>query len=415
VFDRVSGLFREESKFSINRCSLVGGMAKKTSTQIKADADIVVLYNDKGLDKDEILSDLQDILRMNTSLKEKQIRITKNSIMQFTMNEKPIEIKYPTLQFTMNGVQIDLILAENNAGTGLGKNVAEEQRTNSLLKFRQSGDYKNSAVVELGMQITESSVEFVKKQSKFVHDIARLGKYWNQGILFKEYVYGRSTIVENLAIKAAMDEENEKTDPSLAKAFERFLKNCCYIRSQEIVFEEYYETKDIPSEIRRQRPLLMDPVNQYNNLLDVKRSPNLAKLFDVFEIAAGNVLQMIGNGCQDINLIFCPQPMLYTLRSKEKWFLPTWETYLVGVSAYTNMELGLGGRPEGMIVPVMPGSIIRDPKGFIIRHDFDVFLHSLASYVYNRVYTNEKRSTQEVQDTDSAVSWKSNDTQTTWY
>merc|ERR1719411_895344 len=245
------------------------------------------------------------------------------------------------MQFTIDGVPFHLILAVNNAGAGLGKNVAEEQRTNSLLKFRQSGDHKNS-VEELGMQITESSVEFVKKQSKFVHDIARLGKYWNQGNLFKEYVYGISTIVESLAIKAAMDEENEKSDPSLAKAFERFLKNCCYIRGQEIVFEEYYVTKDIPSEIRRQRPLLMDPVNQYNNLLDVKRNPNLAKLFDVFEVAAGNVLRMIGNGCRDISLIFCPQPMLYTLRSKEKWFLPVKHTYLVGFSSCTSMELGLG-------------------------------------------------------------------------
>merc|ERR1719273_2361743 len=91
--------------------------------------------------------------------------------------------------------------------------------------------------------------------------------------------------------------------------------------------------------------------------------------------------------------------MLYTLRTKEKWFIPTSGTYLVGVSAYTNMDLGLKGKPEGIMIPSMPVSMIRDSKGKNMRHDFDVFLHSLASYFYNRVYTNEKMSAQEVMDT----------------
>ena len=57
-------------------------------------------------------------------------------------------------------------------------------------------------------------------------------------------------------------------------------------------------------------PLLMDPVNPYNNLLNLKKAEHLGDLFEVFEYAAGSVLKMIGNGCSDIDLIFCPQPLL---------------------------------------------------------------------------------------------------------
>ena len=37
---------QEKSKFSLDRWRLVGGLGKKTSTLVSADADIVVSYND---------------------------------------------------------------------------------------------------------------------------------------------------------------------------------------------------------------------------------------------------------------------------------------------------------------------------------------------------------------------------------
>ena len=206
---------QEKSKFSLDRWRLVGGLEKKTSTLVKADADIVVFYNEDGAKRRDIIDDFQNILLLNTSLSKDDIVISTNEVMQFRID----------------GIPIDLVIARNNVDKGENRNVVESQRKNSLREMKKYNTYNDKeAVVEINFQLAESSVEFMKKQSKFVHDMARLGKYWNQVILFKEHVHGRSLIFELLGAKAAMEEEQKHDNPSLSRAFCSFLSMVCNIK-----------------------------------------------------------------------------------------------------------------------------------------------------------------------------------------
>ena len=379
-------LLQENSKFSLDRWRLVGGLEKKTSTLLKADADIVVFHNEHNLSQMDILDDFQDILLINTSLKEEDINISTNDVMQFTLD----------------GIDVDLLVAENHAGKMQGRDTIQEQRENSLIRMKQYGSYTDKkSVVRLSFQLTESSVDFMKKKSKFVHDVARLGKYWSQIILFKHHVHGKSLIFELLATKAALLEEYNFKIPSMNSAFKRFLTMVCYMKSQYIIFDDYYKRSDVPSEILKQRPLLLDPVNPYNNLLDLEKKPALLSLFKTYQFAAGTVLTMLGKGCKDIELVFCPQPLLYELRRKENWILPKEGTYLVGIRELKDFSSNvLKKDTKGMPNILMPSLVIRDPRGKSLEGDFREVLYAMAGVVHNLIFqkTIQNKSQHDISD-----------------
>lgn len=370
-------LLQENSKFSLDRWRLVGGLEKKTSTLLKADADIVVFHNEHNSNQMDILDDFQDILLINTSLKEEDINISTNDVMQFTLD----------------GIDVDLLVAENHAGKTQGRDTIQEQRENSLIRMKQYGSYTDKkSVVRLSFQLTESSVDFMKKKSKFVHCVARLGKYWSQIILFKHHVHGKSLIFELLATKAALLEEYNFKVPSINRAFKRFLTMVCNMKSQDIVFDDYYKRSDVPSEILKKRPVLLDPVNPYNNLLDAEKRPALQSLFETYQFAAGTVLTMIGQGCKNIELIFCPQPLLYELRRKENWILPKQGTYVIGIHKSKDF-LSPVFKKDTEDVPslLMPSFVIRDPRGKSLEDDFREVLYATAGAIHNVIF---KRTTQ---------------------
>jgi len=294
-----------QSQYSIDRCSLVGGLAKKTSTPIKADADIVVFYNnilprgDMIVDKESVIQDFKEVLMFNNSSGIKNIQITKNH----------------NLKFVLDGISFDLLIAQNNLwATCVGKrDVVAEQRRNSYDNIKRAGNYSKS-FGELGVQVTESSVAFMKEQRDLIRDVARLAKFWNQNQSFEEKVYGRSTIMELLATKAGLEEINDNANPSLKNAFKRFLVILRNISDAYIVFYNYYNKSDIPMEVLRQKPLLLDPTNPYNNLLGGECGygygrfdfvpENLKKFESFMSIAAKNTLDLVEKGCTSVIKIF---------------------------------------------------------------------------------------------------------------
>jgi len=256
-----------------------------------ADADLAIFCNNKGSAKEDILNDFKDILIKHKRIKREHFQTTRNCIMKFELNEIPI----------------DLVIAYNHAADipiPTTKTVIDVQREKSYEAFKN-----RSSVAELGMDLTESSVDVIKKTSKFVHDVIILAKYWSEKLLFKYYVYGRSFIIETLALNAAVVEE-KTSKPSLKKAFEGFLEMVSKIRTQRIIwnYAPYYKDSDIPARIRPGKlPILMDPVNPYNNLLDESRNDGLQDLFDVYEYAADAALKLIRCECKDIHQIFSAQ------------------------------------------------------------------------------------------------------------
>merc|ERR1719414_2843182 len=218
-----------------------------------------------------------------------------------------------------------------------------------MIALKQSGDYKN-LFRELGVQVTESSVAFMESKSKLVHIVAMIAKFWSQQQLFEKYISGRSTIIELLAVKAALDEENNDTNPFAPNAFYRFLEKVHNIDKTNIIFTDYYNEAEIPTEILGQTPLLMDPVNPYNNLLGGEcgygygkiqsTSKDLKEFMSFMSKAAGICLLLIAAGCTDLNTIFCPHPLLIERAKKEKWLIPKNGSYLVSICSNNDPEIG---------------------------------------------------------------------------
>jgi len=327
---KILGPLKIQSQYSIDRCSLVGGLAKKTSTPIKADADIVVFYNNKFVDKESVIQDFKRVLMANNSSGIRKIQITKNH----------------NLKFVLDDIHFDLLIAENNA-TGNSRDVVAEQRINSYRKIKQAGNYSKS-FGELGVQVTESSVAFMKDQKDLIRDVARLAKFWNQNQSFEKYIYGQSTIMELLATKAGLEEINNSNNPSVRNAFKRFLVILRNISDAYVVFFNYYNKSDVPTEVLRQRPLLLDPTNPYNNLLGGECGygyckfdyvpENLKKFESFMSIAAKNSLDLFEKGCTSIVKIFnIPSSFLYQVAHKESWLRP--KNYLVGVHSNSDPDI----------------------------------------------------------------------------
>ena len=79
----------------------------------------------------------------------------------------------------------------------------------------------------MSAEVSESSVDFMKNRSKFVYDLARLAKFWNQQIMKDCYIPGRSLIIELLAVKVAEEEEdkgNNNHNPDMDRTFKVGIK-----------------------------------------------------------------------------------------------------------------------------------------------------------------------------------------------
>ena len=84
---------------------------------------------------------------------------------------------------------------------------------------------------------------------------------------------------------------------SLTKCFIEFLKLVSEIDSIEEFWDHsngaWYEDAEIPDEIRTQRPVLMDPVNPFHNLLAIEEDDTREEFFRVYAAAARNTLQKL--------------------------------------------------------------------------------------------------------------------------
>merc|ERR1712126_413007 len=90
--------------------------------------------------------------------------------------------------------------------------------------------------------------------------------------------------------------ENNNSNPCLEKAFSRFLEKVAKLKESNIVFTDYYNQNEVPNRIMMEIPLLLDPVNPYNNLLSEKNhhQPNiLTKFMKFMEYAAFGCLYVI--------------------------------------------------------------------------------------------------------------------------
>ena len=110
----------------------------------------------------------------------------------------------------------------------------------------------------------------MKRKSTFVSDIARLAKFWSQSVLYIGCGSGKSFLVELIAVKSAIETESSSTSfDRFRTAFESFLEKMINLKSLSIVFEDLYKVSEVPSDILKEIPLVLNPVNQYQNVMEV--------------------------------------------------------------------------------------------------------------------------------------------------
>ena len=283
VFEHI----KRKAKYKVDRCEIVGGMEKKTSTFIKVDVDSIIYFNDvnENIKLSDVLSDWEDILLLNTNLKVQDIRQTKM-----------------LLTFTYNEISIDLVAVRNKANSTLCPNVERMQLQNEIKDTKRDGAWKD-------LILSGPNVKWMKNKNKIIHDIARLAKFWSQTILFHYKVPGMSYIFEHIAVKAVEEVQPKTTNATpYMEAFKCFLEKVKYIRNLKLIFTDEYQESAIPISTIRQVPLLMDCVNPGKNLLDLDDEIK-GKFFDVFSGCAAATLKQLSYQ-QNFSEIFVPQPNL---------------------------------------------------------------------------------------------------------
>lgn len=245
--DLIFRTIQRNSRFSINKCELVGGAEKKTSTRQKLDFDCVVFVNNvTHKDFEQVLNDF--------------IRVLNQQGLHITAVKKTPRGKPFTLQFTSKKKDFDIVVAT-------GSTLSSREQAIWLLtqaQQKRTAEEGKEFMWEHSGELSEMSVEFIKKQSAFIHQFIRLCKHWRNSLKPESVsLPGLSSIIELLAIYSGSQHQE-----AYHGAFKAFLEAVKNIHNLEISFTgSYYTTAEIPPAIKR-CPYLINPANPYQNFLE---------------------------------------------------------------------------------------------------------------------------------------------------
>lgn len=248
-------LFRSHS---VDRITPFGSYPKKTSVRGMMDVDIIVYINNRHPPFGDIIEELYQIVQRNFDP-------------HCTKNFFQVKLRY-------KGLKVDLLPATNFLPTVESHrgDVDRSIRT----QHRRALEYVMYQV-EAGNEYLYStslsgvSVFFERRRSSFSHSLSRLAKYWCLSLPVTEVLVGRSSIMEYLGAYAA--EQVAPDGEDILAGFKYFLNMFDYTDNIHIYWTEFYDEDNIPSDVRRQRPLLLDPCNPYNNFLRIKNNAHLLR------------------------------------------------------------------------------------------------------------------------------------------
>jgi hypothetical protein len=110
----------------------------------------------------------------------------------------------------------------------------------------------------------------MKQKQPCINAAVRICKLWKKTCLVTSNTFPSwfsSFLIEIMAIEAAQRELDEHpSNASLENVLRTFLKGLTVPNTLKVIISDKYKEKDIPDYILRWRPLLMDPVNPYNNV-----------------------------------------------------------------------------------------------------------------------------------------------------
>lgn len=236
----------------VDRITPFGSYAKKVSIRGKMDVDIIVYINGRDPPFQDIIQQLYSIV-----IKEFTSSCRKNSY---------------GVYFTFNDLKVDLLPARNflPSESSHDPNVDRTAR----VQHRRALNYVKSIPEwdrdRYSTSLSCVSVIFEKERDSFSHSLSRLAKYWSSKVPI-EGLKPQSSIMEYLGAYAA---DQQRSSQDLLTGFEYFLELFEYSDSLHIYWTEFYSEYDIPENVRRKRPLLLDPCNPFNNLLEANGVDN---------------------------------------------------------------------------------------------------------------------------------------------
>ena len=144
---------------------------------------------------------------------------------------------------------------------------------------------------KLQSSLTSENVRWMKSKSEFVIDIARLAKFWSQTVLYVGNGSGKSFFVELIAVSAATEIEESDVTFKYLTAFNRFLLKMSNLMSLRIIFEDFYAKEYVPTDILGMTPLLLNPVNPFQNMFEVTDCKYLASMAAAARTSLGRSVQ----------------------------------------------------------------------------------------------------------------------------
>jgi hypothetical protein len=284
--DRIFTLLQKSKFFKVDRVKIAGSIGKKTAVCVDPDFDLVAFINDQHPPFTKVLDNFEDILK-TSDMDIKHVKVTQYSI-----------------QFEVDHIGFDLLPATNfvnlspQPGGEVLARIQAEKALECITKNPGRDGYK------YGSACAEQQVEFLKNQSPFVHSVVRLAKFWNKTLHQFPYISGRSTMIELIAIHAATIQEQGQR--SCLEGFKIFLTLMKEFDKLSIIF---FEGSQVPAFVRDQRPLVLDPVNPYNNFADF-RDDNKANVISKFKEYSSTTLARL-NGFTGLPHLFEVQPKIF--------------------------------------------------------------------------------------------------------
>lgn len=304
-FLQIKKELERRSRFSISKTKVAGSFGKKV-TIISSDIDIVIF--------------IKNVLPPFTGVLDEFERILMNmdgiAIRGFIHNLIILKKTSFSLQFKIGNYEFDLVPAAdliNEPNVGAHEQVLlQQQRTlNKISKNVKKNLRRYSS------SLAFSTIEFMKTQSSFVHEIVRLAKFWYKGACIDTYVSGAKYAMELIAVEAATHVESHGYSYPHYEAFLRFLESIRDFKSMDIVFDYTYISRKHWQSDDDEYVRLLDPANPYNNLADGFFSNE--HVIDNLVLQAEEILENVGtlqlqasrgsSECelyQDILMIFYP-------------------------------------------------------------------------------------------------------------
>lgn len=243
--------FQQHSGYRISRVCTAGSAGKNTNIS-SSDFDVVLFLNDTEPPFRDVKREWKELLLANAA--HFNVSNIKN-------------IKY-SVRFTVGNFSFDFSpapnLVRNNGKRGRGLIIAQQ---NAVLERIAENPRQNRNTYAAGL--AEAGVDFMLNRNSFANEMARIAKCWLEKHEFSEYISGKNTFIELVAVYSAKAgfRGTRKRMPYL-KCFARILRALMNFNGLNVVFgyrqRETYKGYPLCD---MQCPRVIDPVNPFNNFV----------------------------------------------------------------------------------------------------------------------------------------------------